>query len=766
MEFIQRLVHTYPKSIVLVTIILTALMGYKVPEISINTDLKSMFPAADPALNTFNRVSERYGGTEFIVLMLSDDAIIDHSSLENIDQLTRRLATIGGVSQVRSITNIEAIRGDGLTIEVGRFMRQVPETETEVTRFREKLLAHDRYYGTLISEDLKHAVILVQLEPDTDQKVVVSKVQALRDQMNISELVYITGSPVLTEEMAAGMRTDIAQLLPFVTIVVVIVLFMGFQSARGVLLPLVVVFISLICTVGFSAWLDNPLSIVSTGLPILLVSVGSAYGIHLLAKYYEVMRIGAAKSQAVSDCIRTVGLAVIMAGITTVVGFSSLGLSKLTITRDFGLFTAFGVGIAFIISVTFLPAILLLLPEPGRYKSAEARRWLDRIFHFISRLVRTHYLRILGVALAVVILSVAVIPRIHPETNYIIFFPRDSEVRQAYNLVNRHFGGSSSLEIIVDTGEKNGIEDPEFLKRMKSFQQEVGDIPLLAHPMSVVDLLEEENKALHQNSEEYNRLPERGIAQYLLLLESDEDKILDDFIDFDHQEARIRVMSASTRSRTTQKTLAKVDSLAEQYFRSHNDEVTITGVPVLGERLMGMILSSQIRSLVSAVVFAFLVTSLLLKSALKGLACSIPIALTVLVNFGVMGWTAVPLDVATSMIASIAVGIGIDYSIHFYTRYQEERRNGSDLYGALDTTIHTVGRANYFNAFAVTSGFLVLIFSTFPPLQTFGLLSSMTMIVSFLGAMILLPALIIVREQIIRDGEERKEKKISMEDVL
>ncbi len=163
---------------------------------------------------------------------------------------------------------------------------------------------------------------------------------------------------------------------------------------------------------------------------------------------------------------------------------------------------------------------------------------------------------------------------------------------------------------------------------------------------------------------------------------------------------------------------------------------------------MDMILTSQIRSLLSAVLFAFLITSLLLRSAAKGLACSIPIAFTVLVNFGVMGWTAVPLDVATSMIASIAVGIGIDYSIHFYTRYQEERQNGETPGHALDTAIHTVGRANYFNAVAVTAGFLVLLFSGFPPLRTFGLLSSLTMIVSFLGAMILLPALIAFRERV------------------
>jgi hypothetical protein len=168
---------------------------------------------------------------------------------------------------------------------------------------------------------------------------------------------------------------------------------------------------------------------------------------------------------------------------------------------------------------------------------------------------------------------------------------------------------------------------------------------------------------------------------------------------------------------------------------------------VLSDKLQDLIISSQIRSLISAIIFAFIVTSLLLRSALKGLACSAPIAVTVLANFGIMGWTAIPLDVATSMIASVAVGIGIDYAIHLYTRYQEEIDEGASVQDALEAAIHTVGRANYFNAFAVTAGFLVLLFSNFPPLRTFGLLTSVTMLLSLTGAMLLLPALIHFKDQ-------------------
>ncbi len=752
-ELIRNFVHRFPKTIIAVTLLVTAFFAYHVFDVSVNTELQQMFPPNHPAVETFDQVNEQYGGAEFVVFVLGDSNMADVASLHLIDSLTTAFAGIAGVENVRSITSIEEIRGEGVTIEVGDLIPELPQTAEEAKQIQQKIRDHPRYVGTLISDDFTYANILIQIAPNADQQQVVRDIQRIRHQADLPDENYLTGSPVLVEEIAATMRSDILRLLPFVSIVVMLILFWGFRSKRGVILPLAIVFISLICTIGFSGWLDQPLSIVSTALPVLLVSVGSAYAIHFLARYYEDQYRGLGKEQAVSESVLNVGLAIVMAGITTTAGFSSLGLSQLSIIKDFGLLTAFGIVVALLVSILFLPASLLILKAPTSHHAAAKRKWLDLLFDTITALVRNAYhVVILGV-MVLIVLSVVIIPSIQPETNYITFFSKHSEIRQAHDLVNREFGGASSLEIIINTGEPNGIEDPAFLQNVKAFQDDIGDITHLSNPISVVDLLEEENQALHGNDPAYNRLPESGIAQYLLLLESDDDAILEDFIDFDHQEMRIQVMNQSTESVATKRILQEVESQIQQHFGTAKYDITVTGVPVLGARLMDLILSSQIRSLISAVLFAFLVTSLLLKSPFKGFLCSVPIAVTVLINFGIMGWTSVPLDVATSMIASVAVGIGIDYSIHFYTRYQEEFEKDGDMQRALQEAIHTVGRANSFNAFAVTAGFLVLLISTFPPLRTFGLLSSLTMGLSFLGAMILLPSLIIAFHRL---SERRK----------
>ncbi|ADL13199.1 efflux RND transporter permease subunit [Acetohalobium arabaticum] len=748
MKFIKDIVHKYPKGIIAITILITIFFAYQAADIQINTDIKKMFPEGDPVVDTFDRVSERYGGAEYVVLMLQDENIMDRESLGHIDEITTKMEEIEGVNKAQSITNIEEIRGQGFTVEVGDFIKDLPATGEEAKQLADKALTKERYLGTLISKDLKAATIIAQLKPDSDQQHVVSKVKEIRTEADLTEESYLTGNPVLTKTMADNMKSDILKLFPFVSVVVMGILFTSFRSLRGILLPIIVVLLSVIWTVGFVAWLGKTLSIVSTVLPVLLVSVGSAYAIHFLARFYEDQLEGLSKSEAITESILKVGIAIIMAGVTTIVGFSSLGLSELTIIKDFGLFTAVGVFVALVMSITFLPAVLELMRSPKRFQAAEKRPLLDRIFSLLFKTVKKHNSLVIIVVIVISTLSLWVAPQIQPETNYITFFQQNSEIRQANRLVNSKFGGSDSLEIIIDTEETDGIEDPEFLQKVDKLQAQLEELELLSNTMSVVDLLEEENQALNEGKEEYNRLPKRGIAQYLLLLSSDDDDLLEDYIDFDHREVRIRTMTANAGSKKTERTLTKVTELVNNQFSSDEYKVTITGIPVLRNTLTDMIVSSQIRSLLASIVFAFIITSILLKSPVKGFVCSFPIAVTVLLNFGLMGWTAIPLNVATSMIASIAVGVGVDYSIHCYTRYQEEREKGVSIMESLQVAIRTIGRANYFNATAVTAGFLVLLFSSFPPLRTFGLLTSITMVVSFLGAMVLLPSLVIVGQRI------------------
>ncbi|WP_245579435.1 efflux RND transporter permease subunit [Halonatronum saccharophilum] len=754
MKFINNIVTKYPKLVVGITILVTIFFAYYASQVEINTDIKDMFPEDHPTINTFEDVGDAYGGSEFVVLILEhEEHVLNIETLERIDYLTNQFEDLQGVNKVRSITNIDEIRGMDFTIEVGEFIDELPQSQSEINLLREEILDKDRYIDTLVSDDFKAATVVVQLETDADQEKIVVQIEEIVDGLNLEEATYLTGSPVLSKRMTDNMRRDIGRLFPFVVFVVLAILYGCFKSKRGVFMPLMIVIFSVIWTMGLISITGNTLSLVSTALPVLLVSVGSAYSIHFLLRFYEDLNEGLDKKAAVSSSIKMVGIPIIMAGITTMIGFSSLVFSDLTILQEVGAFAAFGVFSALLISITFMPAMLLLMKETKHLKAVEGRPLIDKFLEGINNFVQSHYKGILVFSIVIVILSLIVVPKIEPETNYIAFFEDGSEMVMADDLVNDKFGGASTLDIVIDTGVVDGIEEVEFLRKVENLQEDLEKNEMLSNSLSVVDLLKEANQALNEGLEEFNVLPEFGIAQYLLLLSSGESNILEDVIDFDHQEAKVSVMVAEAdSSQKVAEVVAYAEELIDEYFEDY--DVILTGVPVLNHELTGMVITSQIRSLIASVFFAFLVTSILLKSPIKGLACSLPVALTVILNFGLMGWTDVTLNVATSMIASVAVGIGVDYSIHFYTRYLEEREDGLSMEEALKKAIFNIGRANYFNAIAVIAGFLVLLFSSIPPLRSFGLLTSITMIASFFGAMIFLPATILFKEKVLNKKDK------------
>lgn len=776
MKFVDKFVQKAPRLIIAVIILITLFFGYHAAQIEINTDIKDMFPEGHPALETFDHVSDKYGGSEYVIVLFEDQNIIDTQTLSNIDSLTQSLDQLDEVNKVRSITNIEEITGSGMTVEVKEYLKEIPKTKAEANELQADLKTKDRYLGSLVSEDFQVAPVIAQLNSDVDQAEVVKKVNQIVEEANFEEETYLAGSPVLSKRMTDKMKSDILRLFPLVSIIVLLILFASFRSMRGVLLPIMIVLFSVVWTIGLISLTGNTLSMVSTALPVLLVSVGSAYAIHFLARYYEDLSEGATEVKAISLSILKVGTAIAMAGITTMIGFSSLALSDLSIIQEFGMFTAFGVFSALLISITFLPAVLLLMEEPSHYQAAEERPLLDNFFAKLNSIVQHRYTWVIGIVIIFTILSLVIIPKLEPETNYIAFFEKGSRTRQADNLINDKIGGGTTFEIIVNTGQKNGMENPQFLQKVKELQEGLEKHKLLNNAMSVVDLLEEENKALHGGQEKFEKLPQQGIAQYLMLLSSGSN-ILEDFTDFNHQEVRIRVMVAEAdNSQRVAKLVDYTENLIKDKFPEYEivsrekmpeevdqsaKTITFTGVPVLTDVLTGLVISSQVKSLISAVLFAFLVTSFLLKSPLKGLACSLPVAFTVILNFGIMGWTAITLNVATIMIASVAVGIGVDYSIHFYTRYLEELEADAGMKEALKTAIFTIGRANFFNATAVIAGFLVLLLSSIPPLRKFGLLTSITMVVSFFGAMVFLPSMILFRDRVLLPLLGKEEESIT-----
>lgn len=668
------------------------------------------------------------------------------------------------------------------------------------------------------------------------------------------ERVYYSGESVVNGQLGTYIVADLKLLVPVVILVVAIFLFIAFRTGRGILFPLISVLMSTVCTMGLMGLMNIPINQISVIIPVLLIGVGSSYGIHILNNYYEKIVHTDDKKAIIHDIITIVGRGVIMAGLTTVAGFASFITSDIPHMKHFGLFTALGIFTALCLNIVFITALLLLMPKPKKIRSEyTTHRQEDNhsgLNKFLQRsaevIICARYFLLIG---AIVITGIAIwgFSRVTVDTNTVEFFGKKSMVRRADTAINERFGGTNVMRIVVDGIEADSMKEPETLKKIENIQRYAETLQNVGKTSSFVDFIKLMNRAMNENKEEYYTIPDSKdlISQYLFLYSSSGDPSdFDSVVDFDYRKANIVIQITVGSTSKIQKIVQDVEAFAKKEF-NHNEAfdaradvqllqrthlytyveavesyepriVTQTiiglqkdpavmsneaiativkdyalrlddaqknksesldfnsieivnaldsviynslhdavgtnaiihpaGVAVLYVVVSKLIIDTQIYSIITSILIVLLINSLIFRSIAAGLTSIFPLTFTILVNFGVMGFTGTSLNMATSIIAAIAIGIGVDYAIHFLNRFLHEYRvhPDSDLSATMVRTMMTSGRAIIYNVLSVMFGFLVLCLSNFPLLRNVGWLLGLTMIVSGIGALTVLPAFLIV----------------------
>ncbi len=754
LERISGWIAHHPLPVLGGILVLTLFFGAFAPRIQFLTDMEKMLPQDDPVVNLFERTKDTFGSQSMILIGIEappGKSLFNLDSLRKIYQLTRDLEALEKeklLEDVISPTNADVVEGTELAIVVRPAMPKPPETQEDVEIFKKRILGERQFVGFLVLKDGSAFSIVLKVHPQAEANQL--KIDRLMEEVNAilsryqgPERFYVTGDAAFMYYMNHYMHQDLRVLLPIVILVVLAVLFLSFRTIRGTLLPLVVVLIAVIWTVGLMALCGAKFTMISTILPVLLVAVGSAYGIHIVNHYYERLGEEERHREAVSQVVREMANPVFIAALTTAAGFITLMTAFLKPIREFGLFAAAGVMFSFVISLTLIPAVFSLTRSPKAPRSgagrpgpiAAASRWLA------PRLDRRGGLVVLIVAALVFGFFLSQVPHLKVESNMSKYFRRSSPVIQGMDFVESHFGGSLQMSVVVDTGKRDGIKDPAVLRFMDSLQEYLKSMQLVGHASSLVDLVKETNYTLHGDDERFYTVPDsaRAIAQELLLYEMGGGEILKSMATRDFSKAQITI---TVRSVGTSE-LERLARRTEDFIAKHAPagvRAYITGAIMVYIQFSHKLVHSQIVSLFTSFGAVWIIVALLMGSMVAGLFSLVPLALSVVGNFGTMALAGAKLDMATVMIASIVVGIGVDYAVHFITRYRRERLRGLGHVGALERTYDTAGRAILYNALTLALGFLVLVFSSFGALQTLGWLVAMTMVTSSLGALFIIPA--------------------------
>jgi len=725
--------------IVIAVAICTAFFGVQLSKLTIDADVLSSLPDDDKHAVLLKKIGENFGGNRMGIVILETDNIYQTSVIEHIRTLTDTIAKIQGISSVSSISNIINIKGGDFGIEIGRLVDEyeIPETDDEFDALRNNISANAMYKGSIVSDDETSCLVVFTLEDKANVNEVARRVLDKTQALKLPEKLYYIGSPMLITYISELMKNDLVLLLPIAFLLIAIILFISFRSFKGVILPLLSAVIAIIWALGSMSLLGYSMSMISNNIPIILLAIGSAYTIHVVNRVNELSKTET--TQVVRKALNYIMVPVILAALTTVIGFVSFVFGAyLEMIVDFGLFTALGTFIACLMAVFFVPALLAIFPhkiQKTAHKNTD-KSMLGR--KLLSGLVDVLIIRpkmILFVWLMVILVSLSGIMFIERSVDIQDYFEKGNPTREAERIMVEKFGGTKPVFVHF----QGNMQDPEVLKTMIAASDYMEQSPDINTSMSVAKLISEIHLAI---------IGERSIPEDIAMVEQlwfllDGNEIMQRFV---NEELTEGIIISKFKSPDNQSKI-KFAKYMDQFIKENSREdcqIQITGMPFVDITMDRSLINSQLGCISIAISFIIIIVGFMLRSLLNGLYASIPIMAAIIMLFGIMGLTGISLNIATVLVASVALGIGIDYSIHIISHFNENYAKTGQLEQSLRDTILISGNAIVINVISVSAGFLVLIFSDMVPLQYFGILIAISMVSSSLGAMTLLPAILII----------------------
>lgn len=744
MERFSNIIIKFRWSILIIVLLLTVFFAYQFKFLKVDSNIVDSLPKDDSVVQLFKEVGDRFGGNEMGMVIIENSNVLDPGVLKDIRQITDTLTQTNGILSVTSLTNMMNFKVEGDNFEIGKLIndKNWPKNKREADSLKNEVIKNKMVAGNIISKDGTATIILFTFRNNVDIDAVSKQITKKIDKLHLPEKYYFAGSSFLTKYVADVIADDLVKLIPISFLLIAFILFLSFHSIRGVILPLLTAGFAIVWAIGTFVLFGFKLSMVSNNVPIIILAVGSAYAIHVLNKVNQCKEKN--KKKAIVRSLSVIIVPVILTALTTMIGFLSFIFGAyLTMIRDFGLLAALGTFYSAVLALVFVPALLTIMPgkRKGGKNILTGNKKSQLTLYFLiplKKIVLKHPKYILIVWIVLFMVSLTGIFMIKRSVSVSGYFKSNHPVSIANRIMEEKFGGSKPLFVVF----KGDMQNPEVLKGMINFEDYLKKSPFINNTQSIADVVAKLNSAMGGGEE----IPddEAKIGQLWFLLDQqeslsqlvtedlDQGVIISKFKDHGHNDFK------------------KFNRYVQSYIKAHPSKdysVEITGMPFVNARLDKSLVNSQLASLAIAIVLVIAIVSLMFRSFVKGLYASLPIIATIAILYGVMGWTGIPLNIVTVLVASIAMGIGIDYSIHFISHFNLSMKKYSNVKMAVEETILISGKAIMINFISVSAGFLVLVFSELVPMIYFGILIALSMLGSSMGALTLLPVTLIIENK-------------------
>ncbi len=719
----------------------------------IDNDISMWISRDDPVYQTYERFRDEFGGQRTLLIALRSKQLFTPEGLEFVRRVTDDIQRVDAVERVSSLSTANVVVSlpaetpdDDIGIEVQPLLDDVIDQQA-ASRVRERVLRDNLLRGDVVSEDGTVTALIVTFDEDRIDDVrgdVIDRIHGLIDPRlpDGMEALY-NGSLEISETYNRVTRSNLMKLTPPILLLTIGALYFMFRSWRITVLVMGAVVVSFVWTMGLYVLIGFTYNILASMMPPLVMILAVADDVHIVQHYTEELRATGSTEHAFKSSVRHLFAPLLGASATTALGLASLATSHVVAVRAFGIGAAVGVMVDFVMSLVLVPTLLTLI-KPSPHRAPQERYFLEpmqRVARFSMRNARG------VVAWTIVLMAVGTLGLrwLRVDTNHINFFAKDHPLHQSATLIDEQLSGIYSFNILLE-GEPESMKSPDALRRMEELRVRLQQLPFVRKVVSVADYVKRVNQELSGGEASASVVPGSAdaIAQELFVfgLSDEGRRELDRVVASDYSRAQISVRLASMSSDLVFEQINQAEKEANAVFAGSGITPTVTGSGHIFATLDHYIVVSQLSSFGTAFLTVFAVIFLVFRSARFGVLAIIANALPVCAVLGIMGWLGISLNVATVMVASVALGIVDDDTIHFIGRFRRDTAAGAGTEAAIEAATMHEGRASLTTAIINSLGYGIMVFSAYKPTAWFGGLLALTMVVAFLAEVLVVPAVI------------------------
>jgi len=762
-----------PKTVILIIFAVIVLAGIQFPRIKIDTDPENMLSEKEFVRVFHHEVKKEFEVYDFIVLgVVNEDhneGVFNVSTLNKIYNITNEIKDIDGVIRRELIapSTKDNIRQGQLGEVIFEWLMKEPiKTEDQALFIRDEAQDNPMFNGTIVSENGKALCVYVPIKEKNMSYRVSEEIQKIVDKYPGGEKYYITGLPVAEDTFGVEMFKQMAVSAPLAGLIIFILMLIFFKSIALVISPMLLAMATVLITMGLLIGSGFPVHIMSSMIPIFLMPIAVLDSVHILSEFFDKYKTIGDREKTLFAVYDELFTPMLYTSLTSAVGFFSLSFSPIPPVQTFGIFVAIGIMVAWALTIVLIPAYISLMKDKSFNsikRSSEGEQAhqgkLDNGLRALGRFTFKNAKMIVGLSVALVLLSVYGISKIEVNDNPVRWFTENHRIRVADKMLNEHFAGTYTAYLVLDAKKEGVFKEPKMLNYIEDLQKYLLGQGKIGKSTSLADVVKKVHYELLEGNKEFNIIPKTKKAVSQCLISYQNSHKPDDLWHMttpDYSKVNIWLQLKTGDNKDMSMVLKQVDDYIKEKkapFKISYDWAGLTYINVVWQNKM---VGGMLMNFLGSFIIVFFMMTFLFRSPLRGLISMIPLSITILCIYSLLGFIGKDYDMPVAVLSALTLGLSVDFAIHFIQRAREIFNEKQNWKETLEEMLGGPARAISRNALVVAIGFLPLLIAPLIPYRTVGFFMFSIMLVSSIATLLILPAIITMIPGVVFEKEDKK----------